>query len=66
MLCIPKYQKVLLPPIFENPSSGYHIPVNFRMITLEDQDEPSQIIEIRRGCSFDLAFYQMRRPRFRI
>lgn len=32
ILCIPKYQKILLPPIFDNPSTGYHLPVNFRTI----------------------------------
>lgn len=65
-MCQPKYQKVLLTPIFDDPKSGYHLPVNFRLIEMAQEDGYSQMLEIRRGCSFDIAFYQLSKPHFRI
>lgn len=65
-LCQPKYQRILLPPIFDKPERGYELPTSFRLIELNSNDEDTQMLEIRRGCSFELAFYQLRKTYFRI
>lgn len=44
LLCVPKYQRVLLPPIFEKPERGYHLPVTFRLIELNTGEEDSQML----------------------
>lgn len=33
-LCVPKYQRILLPPIFDKPERGYQMPTSFRLIEL--------------------------------
>jgi hypothetical protein len=43
-ICTPKYQRILLPSIFEHPESGYHLPVNFRLIEFDEEDYNSQML----------------------
>lgn len=64
--CVSKYQKIILPPVFENPSIGYRLPLAFRLMYIEDTSEGSQTLQITRQCSFDIAFHELKLNRFQI
>jgi hypothetical protein len=48
LFCVSKYQKVILPPIFENPEIGYSLPLSFRILWIDDTSSRSQKINITR------------------
>ena len=66
IFCCTKFQKVILPPIFDNPESGYRLPLAFRITYIEDKKVGSQKLNITRECSFDIAYHQLKTSRFQI